>query len=109
MKKERLDLLMEIYNEAIEYDNFYNGYKITNLEGTITDLFNYQYLEESGYIKIELSTNGKHYAQLTIQGVNFIEEHLRKEEQERQLQREFENYTEKLNKLSAASEINLHL
>lgn len=73
MNKKRIAMLMAIYKSALTLDNMDNGFLIKNADGSIDNLFDYQYLMKSGYIEF---IDGERYAVITFDGVNFIEDYI---------------------------------
>lgn len=75
MKKERLELLKEVYQYLVEENSLTVPYRIS-LDDLCCEGFNYQYLEMAGYIEFD-DENGDPQKgfdlYLTVKGVDFVE------------------------------------
>ncbi|TYS46750.1 hypothetical protein [Bacillus infantis] len=74
MKQERLNILEEIYNEAVSFGTFDAGvkYSVEDLAASGFDLY---YLEDGGYIRIPDSDPEKGWEiTITYKGVDAVEQ-----------------------------------
>lgn len=78
MNKKRLTMLTAIYALTRSLDDMDAEFLISDSEGEIDNLFDYQYLERKGYIQLVPADFDcdKSYAVLTIYGVDYVEEQL---------------------------------
>lgn len=74
MSKTRLDLLKEVYLNAVNNKDLF--FRLDVSAEDFTELhFSYQYLEEKGYIKIHpVAEDGSTTVSITLNGVDFVED-----------------------------------
>ncbi|MEH7324904.1 hypothetical protein V7129_18785 [Cytobacillus firmus] len=75
MEQERLNLLTAVYTSAKGFDNMEEPYLVSNVDGTIDDMFNIQYMEGKGWIETQ-EDKGKVYVSITSDGVDIAERYL---------------------------------
>ncbi|MED3691293.1 hypothetical protein P4534_21235 [Peribacillus butanolivorans] len=73
MKPNRLGLLKKIYDEAVSFNTMQSGLKLSDKEGYVGDVFDYEYLEAKGYITLTDDKGGLN-ACITVDGVDVVED-----------------------------------
>lgn len=72
MKKCRLDILIELYDYAVEWASMSVPFKVYE-ERQATDSFNFDYLDDAGYIRLEPIYVGEWDVYITSKGVDVVE------------------------------------
>ncbi|MBS4191202.1 hypothetical protein KHA94_13515 [Bacillus sp. FJAT-49705] len=81
MNKTRIAILLAIYEFTRSLDNMDAEFLISDINGKVNNLFDYQRMERKGYIELlEIYPtpfeSSKCYAVLTVDGVDYIEKYL---------------------------------
>ncbi|EJL1640126.1 hypothetical protein NL868_001304 [Shigella flexneri] len=72
MKQDRLNILIELYDYAVEWASMSEPFKVYE-ERQTTDSFNFDYLDDAGYIRLEPVKVGEWDAYITSKGVDIVE------------------------------------
>nr|WP_259544970.1 hypothetical protein [Heyndrickxia oleronia] len=76
LKKERMDILMALYNKVIDNSSMHIGYNM-NVEEMACGAFDLEYLEAAGYVRIGEGSPEKGWdVYLTVKGIDAVEEYL---------------------------------